>query len=317
MTTDEPAAGLILSGDEVELSASDLGRPPVLSGVIEELAGDSVFLRLRGVLRAIPLKDVRQLRFSRPAGYDEGLRLVQKGEWRVATEHLTAALAVESRPWVLREIRAELAGCHRSLRAWEACIEEVEEIMDTDPDSRHVLMLPLIWDERLAVTERYVAAVAELQAKSAVRRLSAASALLSDPQHGAAAEAVLFDLRKNGRGGVVRIAELQLWRVKLGQRESLRMSDVEQWQERLGEFSRSMRGPGEFLCGRAFRQLGDLDRSAASLLWMPFAAPLDPASCRAALTEAAEVLEESGRTEDARRIRMKLAADNSAPAASR
>lgn len=178
-----------------------------------------------------------------------------------------------------------------------------------------MLMLPLVWDERLAAKERYAAAVSELQARSAVRRLSAASALLSDDQHGAAAEAALLDLRKNGRGGVVRIAELQLWRVKLGQREALRVSDVEQWQERLGEFSRSMRGPGEFLSGRAFRKLGDSDRAAASLLWMPFAAPLDPASCRAALTEAAEVLEESGRAEDARRIRAKLAAEFPVPAA--
>ena len=315
LTADEPAAGTVFSGDEVELSAPDLGRPPVLTGVIEELAGESVFLRSRGVLRAIPLRDVRQLRFSRPAGYDEGLRRVQVGEWRGAAEHLTAALAVESRPWVLREIRAELASCHRSLRAWEACIREVTEILDTDPDSRHVLMLPLVWDERLDVAERYVAAMEELQAKSPARRLAAASALLSDQKHGSAAEAVLLDLRRHGRGGVVRIAELQLWRVKLGQRESLRITDVDQWQERLGEFSRAMRGPGEFLSGRAFRQLGDLDRAAASLLWMPLAAPLDPGSCRAALTEAAAVLEESGRTDDARRIRARLAAEHSAATA--
>jgi hypothetical protein len=310
---DEIPPQLTLGGDEVELATEEPYRPQVLSGVIEELAGESVFLRTRGTLRSVPLRDVRQLRFSRPAGYDEGLLRLAADDWRGAVEHLTAALAVESRPWVLREIRAEIASCRRSLAEWELCVREVEEILSTDPDSRHVLCLPLVWDERLPAAERYPGRPEELAEKSAARRLTAASSLLSDPQHAAAAEAALRDLRRNGRGGLVRAAELQLWRMQLAQRDKLRLSDVEQWQERLGEFSRAFRGPGELLSGRAFRLLGDADRAAASLLWMPLAAPLDPATRRAALQEAAEVLEESGRTADAAIVRARLLPPASAP----
>jgi tetratricopeptide (TPR) repeat protein len=299
---DESVPPVSVGGDEVELAAPLLGRPQVLTGVIDELAGESVLLRSRGVLRPVPLRDVRQLRFTHPAGYDEGLRQMRSGEWRAAIVGLTSALAVESRPWVLREIRAELATCRRNLGEWEAGIREVEEILATDPDSRHVLQLPLVWDERLPAEQRYPAKMSELQDQSAARRLTAGSALLFDADHHDAAAATLLQLRKNGRGGLVRMAELQLWRVKFADRETLRVSDVEQLQERIGEFSRAMRGPGEFLCGRAYRQLGDYDRAAACLLWMPFAAPLDPATRRAALREAAEVLEESGRPADARRI---------------
>lgn len=310
---DEVQPPLTLGADEVELAAEEPYRPQVLAGTIEELAGESVFLRTRGTLRSVPLRDVRQLRFSRPDGYDEGLLRLAADDWRGAVEHLTAALALESRPWVLREIRAEIASCRRSLAEWELCVREVEEILATDPDSRHVLRLPLVWDERLPVPERYPERPDELTEKSPARRLTAASALLSNPQHAAAAEAALRDLRRNGRGGLVRAAELQLWRVLLAQPQKLRLSDVEQWQERLGEFSRAFRGPGELLSGRAFRLLGDADRAAASLLWMPLAAPLDPATRRAALQEAAEVLEESGRTTDAAVIRARLLPPENVP----
>ncbi|MGV2340774.1 MAG UNVERIFIED_CONTAM: hypothetical protein LVR18_44595 [Planctomycetaceae bacterium] len=59
----------------------------------------------------------------------------------------------------------------------------------------------------------------------------------------------------------MRIAELQLWRVTIAQRDTLQISDVERLQERSREFSRAMRGAGEYLCGRAYRQLGDSDRA--------------------------------------------------------
>ncbi|MFM7056507.1 MAG: tetratricopeptide repeat protein [Planctomycetota bacterium] len=302
IAADEPVPPVLAGGDEVELAAPLLGRPQILTGVISELAGESVLLRTRGVLRPVPLRDVRQLRFTHPAGYAEGLRQIQAGDWRDAIVSLTSALALESRPWVLREIRAELAACRRSLGEWEAGIREVEEILATDPDSRHVLQLPLVWDERLPADKRYPGKLEELQEPSASRRLTAATALLIGTPHSDMAAAALLDLRRNGRGGLVRMAELQLWRVTIARRETLRVSDVERLQERIGEFSRAMRGPGEFLCGRAWRQLGDADRAAACLLWMPLAAPLDPATCTAALREAAEVLEESGRPEAARRI---------------
>jgi tetratricopeptide (TPR) repeat protein len=227
---------------------------------------------------------------------------MRASEWQSAIVHLTAALAVESRPWVLREIRAELAACRRNLGEWEAGIREVEEILATDPDSRHVLQLPLVWDERLDADKRYPGKEEELEDSSAARRLTAASALLINTPHSDAAAAALLSLRRNGRGGLVRMAELQLWRVTISRRETLRVSDVEHLQERIGEFSRAMRGPGEFLCGRAWRQLGDVDRAAASLLWMPLAAPLDPATSTAALREAAAVLQESGRPDAAKRI---------------
>ncbi|MGV2340775.1 MAG UNVERIFIED_CONTAM: hypothetical protein LVR18_44600 [Planctomycetaceae bacterium] len=87
---------------------------------------------------------------------------------------------MESRPWVMREIRAELAACRRNLGEWEAGIREVEEILATDPDSRHVLQLPLVWDERLPAEQRYPGGIEELQEMSVARRLTAGSALLFD-----------------------------------------------------------------------------------------------------------------------------------------
>jgi hypothetical protein len=45
---DEPVPPLVAGGDEIELSPPLLGRPEVLRGTIDELAGESVMLRTRG-----------------------------------------------------------------------------------------------------------------------------------------------------------------------------------------------------------------------------------------------------------------------------
>ncbi len=296
-TAPEPPA---VSVDQVELRPVGLRRAKVLSGVIEDVIAESaVIRRTAGAPDVVPLRDVATLRFQKPVDYEAGLKLLQNYRWSEALPLITKALDEEQRPWVIREIRAARAEIFRAQRRYDDCIREVEQILDSDPDTRHLLLLPLVWDERLEESARYIGRAEDLQSDSECRRLVTATALLHESAHQQQAEAVLRDLKRNGRGSMGAIVELQLWRLSLLTTGAIRELAVEQWQVRLREFQRELRGPGEWICGRALMVLNDYDRALTALLWMPLVAPLDPASTAAAIQDAVVAAKQAGRPGEA------------------
>jgi tetratricopeptide (TPR) repeat protein len=296
-TAPEPPA---VSVDQVELRPVGLRRAKVLSGVIEDVIAESVVIRrTAGAPDVVPLRDVATLRFQKPVDYEAGLKLLQNYRWSEALPLITKALDEEQRPWVIREIRAARAEIFRAQRRYDDCIREVEQILDSDPDTRHLLLLPLVWDERLEESARYIGRAEDLQSDSECRRLVTATALLHESAHQQQAEAVLRDLKRNGRGSMGAIVELQLWRLSLLTTGAIRELAVEQWQVRLREFQRELRGPGEWICGRALMVLNDYDRALTALLWMPLVAPLDPASTAAAIQDAVVAAKQAGRPGEA------------------
>ena len=163
-------------------------------------------------------------------------------------------------------------------------------------------MLPLVWDERSPEHQRFAGRVVDLASDSVARQLVAATSLLHLDSHQQQAEAVLRSLKRNGRGSMGAVVEMQLWRLQLLRPGELRILAVEQWQERLKEFRRELRAPGEFLVGRALTELHEYDRAIPAFLWMPLLAPLDPATTAAALGEAAEAAKHAGRNSEANRL---------------
>lgn len=302
---DEVVSALpVVTVDQLELKTRGLGRSKKLAGVIEDLAAEAVvFRRNSGTPEVIPLKDIAAIRFQKSAEYEAGLKQLEAFAWSDAVVPLTQALAAEQRPWVIREIRSAIAESDRALGRYEDGIRMVEEILESDPDSRHILMLPLVWDERIPEQQRYAGQVRDLASESEVRRLVAATSLLHrdlQPQ----AEAVLRSLKRNSRGSMGAIVEMQLWRLQLLRPGELKRLAVEQWQSRLKEFRRELRAPGEFLVGRALAELHEYDRAIPAFLWMPSLAPLDPATTAAALGGAAEAAKHAGRNSEAEALQL-------------
>lgn len=291
------------SSDVLELRVSAGVRARSLVGLVEDLSGDSVVFRgVDGGVQVLRLSQLRVIRFARSEVWEEGLVLSRGRRWLEAIPKLREALSRESRPWALREIRGELAICQRAVGQRLECIATVEEILESDSETRHLVSLPLIWDERVSDEQGVRAVVGELGEKSLARQLVAASVLLGDESTRQVAEAALRSLRRSGRGNVGVLAELQLWRLRLleGGPEAL---EAESWQRRAEELRGVERGVAELQIGRALVRLSEDDRAAVSLLWMPLTAPLDPWHCRRALRDAVEVLERSGRPEDGLRLR--------------
>lgn len=291
------------SGDQVILKAKGAARPKILQGAIGDIKGHSVVLRLNnGQVEVVILRDVQRLEFAKPESYETGLRAMQQRKWGDAMKAFAEAQREESRPWVRREILSSVAACYRARREFTECLKAVEQILADDPSSRHVLCLPLVWDERLPENQRYVADVSQLRSKSLAEQLTAASALLCSEEHRRQATATIQKVRKEGDLTMSQLAELQLWRLRLIEPEKLAVLEVEEWQRRLKELDRKVRSPGEFIAGRALMQLHENDRAIVSLLWMPLMEPWDPPTTAASLTDALTLFDQSGRSIEGQRL---------------
>ena len=301
---DEVVSALpVATVDQLDLKKQGLGREKKLAGVIEDLVAESVvFRRNSGTPEVISLKDIAAIRFQKSPEYESGLKHLGAFAWSEALAPLTQALSMEQRPWVIREIRASIAEGYRALGRYEDGIRMVEQILESDPDSRHLLMLPLVWDERIPEKQRYAGRAVDLASKSVARQLVAAASLLHLDSHQQQSEAVLRSLKRNGRGSMGAVVEMQLWRLQLLRPGELRILAIEQWQGRLNEFRRELRAPGEFLAGRALTELHEYDRAIPSFLWMPLLAPMDPATTAAALGGAAQASKLAGRNSEASRL---------------
>lgn len=290
--------------DQVVVRSGPTHRLRTYSGIIEDISGQSVVLRRSGgTVVILRLREVTALRFPRSRAFDDGLSHVSQGRWADALSSLRSAEETEPRRWVVREIRAARAQAERANRDFEGALRTVESILEDDPETRHVTELPLVWDERLPADDRMVLNVADLESPSQARKLTAASSLLHDPNHQAAAATVLRTL-KTARGTLKDLAEAQLWRLQLvpsteSVRNTLKEAEIRQWMQHVRFLDRRTRSGPEFLIGRGLRMIYDDDLAAISLLWMPLMEPLDPWTTQSSLKEALEALESSGRHQEA------------------
>ncbi len=293
--------------DQIVMRDGTSQRTKVIPGVIEDLAGHSVVFRRGGnAVEVFKLRDIESLQFGKTASFDEGLRQIQDHEWLLAIASLRIAETTEPRAWVVREIQASLAEALRAAGKFDECTEVVERIFDADPNTRHLNLLPLVWDERLPPEHRVKVKPEDLKSPSLLRQFVAASALLQDPAHESTAAAVLQTLKTGPRAALQELAEAQLWRLRLLHPETIRATETALWMQRVRDFDRRQRSGPDFVIGRALLAVHDYDNASTSLLWMPLVAPLDPPTTVACTKEAITALKQSGRVAEAEQLQRDL-----------
>ncbi|MCA9008796.1 MAG: hypothetical protein KDB01_03570 [Planctomycetaceae bacterium] len=313
LAQEPPSVLPLATTDRIVIRDGALQRTRAIPGVIEDLAGQSVVLRRGGnAVEVFKLHEIESIQFVKSAAYDEGLRQLQQQEWLPAIAALKIAESAEPRAWVVREIQASLAEALRAAGDFEKCIELVEKIYESDPNTRHLNTLPLVWDERLPPQHRFVGKPLDLKSPSLLRQLVAASALLQDPAHEDAAAGVLQTLKTGPRAAIQQLAEAQLWRLRLLHPETIRATETALWMQRVRDFDKRQRSGPEFIIGRVLLAAHDYDNASTSLLWMPLVAPLDPPTTAACTKEAIIALKQSGRIEEAAQLQL-LAEPQSIP----
>jgi tetratricopeptide (TPR) repeat protein len=310
---DEESRLPLVTDDRVVVRSEGGYRPKTISCVIEDIAGQKIVVRRSGsTVNVIRLQDVVSVQFRKSEEFNDGLKKLQERDWKTALTSLQTAATTENRNWARREINAHLAQAYRALGEFEGCLATVEKIVQDDPDTRHVVELPLVWDERLPATNRIQLAAADLKSPSEVRRLTAASALLHDSSQETAAVAVLKDLEKSSTGVLLELVRAQLWRLRLLHPDQLREAEVSSWSQSVRQLDRRTRSGPEFIIGRALLATHDYDNAATSLLWMPLLEPLDPPTTNASLQDAITALELSGRQSEADKLRSEYPRANDA-----
>jgi len=288
-------------GDRVTIVDERTGRARVLSGRVEDLTGSRLTLRSNrdGRTDVVRLPDVARIDFLKSAEFEQGLSLLQSGDNEAARRALSSALDDEQRPWVRREIRAVLARNAMRLRERRDAITQIQAVFADDADTRHLSLLPLVWDERLPAEQRLTTDAAWLNSDSPVEQLASASALLADTRHRSAAIRVLEDLKHHRNGSLSALADAQLWRLRLLEESTLKNADVNSWQRRIPMLPAELRPGPQYVLARALRLRHDYDGASRAFLWMPLMAPVDPDLTARSLTEAVECLRLAGRPEEA------------------
>ncbi len=293
--------------DQIVMRDGNSRRTKIIPGVIEDLAGHSVVFRRGGnAVEVFKLREIESIQFGKSGSFDEGLRQIREHEWLRAIASLKIAEMTEPRAWVVREIQASLAEALRAAGKFDECTQVVERIYEIDPTTRHLNMLPLVWDERLPPEHRVSVKQEDLKSPSLLRQLVAASALLQDPARESAAASVLQALKTGPRAGLQQLAEAQLWRLRLLHPETIRASETALWMQRVRDFDRRQRSGPDFVIGRALLAVHDYDNASPSLLWMPLVAPLDPPTTAACTNEAINALKQSGRVAEAEQLQRSL-----------
>jgi len=304
LCADETSRLPLVTDDRVVVRSEGGNRTKTISCVIEDIAGQNIVVRRSGsTVNVIRLQEVVSVQFRKSEDFNEGLKKLRARDWKTALTSLQTAVTTENRNWARREINAHLAQAYRALGEFEGCLATVEKIVQDDPDTRHVVELPLVWDERLPVKHRIQLAAADLKSPSEVRRLTAASALLHESSQEAIAVAVLKDLEQSATGVLRELVRAQLWRLRLLHPDQLREAEVSSWSQNVRQLDRRTRSGPEFIIGRALLATHDYDNAATSLLWMPLLEPLDPPTTNASLQEAITALELSGRQSEADKLR--------------
>ncbi|MFO0999753.1 MAG: hypothetical protein U0936_05405 [Planctomycetaceae bacterium] len=301
---DEESRLPLVTDDRVVVRSEGGYRPKTISCIIEDITGQNIVVRRSGsTVNVIRLPDVVSVQFRKSEEFNEGLKKLREHDWKKALASLQSAVTTENRNWARREINAHLAQAYRALGEFGGCLATVEKIVQDDPDTRHVVELPLVWDERLPPEHRIQLGAADLRSPSVARRLTAASALLHDSSQEAAAVVVLKDLEKSATGVLLELVRAQLWRLRLLHPDQLREAEVSSWSQSVRQLDRRTRSGPEFIIGRALLATHDYDNAATSLLWMPLLEPLDPPTTNASLQDAIKALELSGRQTEADKLR--------------
>ena len=248
-----------------------------------------------------PASQVVTVKTRRMPPHNRGLDHLKAGKFPQAEAELSQALNEEPRRWVRREIRADLIRCCLQQCEYGKAGNHFRRLYDEDPETRHVRLIPLVWDNVAVNEESIVIAAAWLQDKKSVMRLIGASLLLDDRNYGEAAKDTLRALAKEPGKRVRLLAGWQERRLKLrnGEVTDLEMARLETLVE---ELETDLRPGPWYLVGRAHVIRQEFDLASAAFLRLPISHNTDHPMTPRAMFNAARALEQIGFRNQSRRL---------------
>ena len=272
-----------------------------MSGYIEDYTGREVSLRLKASepVRHYPRADVIEVTTEYTPHHDRGRKLFATGKIAEARGEFTAALNDEDRPWVRREILANLVRCALWNGDYAGAVSRFIPIVQSDAESFHYGLAPLSWTDDQPVENLKIDAKEWIGPKAnPLSRLIGASWLLSVADGTVEAQTVLKKLARDPDVRIQRLAQMQLWRIKLKGSSQLDPDEITGWEKFVEDLSVELRGGAYFVIGQAWKQRKEHEKGARAFLWLPLVYDADRWLSSRACFEAADLLSIAGdRTE--------------------
>ena len=262
------------------------------AGTILEYTGKELRLEvLGGRVEIIPAERIVEIRTAKSDAHKQAEQLLADDRLDSALGAFKQAKQQEQRPWMVRQISAQLVGCYLEQNAIEQAGDEFLSIVASDPETFHIDVIPLPW--RL----QPISPVVETKARVWIQRekqplavLLGASWLFGSADRSTALQ-TLQKLASSSDRTVSLLAEAQLWRTKL---VTANENDVLRWQEIWERFPDSLRPTATFILAESYARVNRPETSAAYYLQLPILAPQQRGAAADGLLFAGKQLEKIG-----------------------
>ena len=268
-----------------------------MSGYIEDYTGREITFKtkLNEALRRYPRQDVIEVVTQYTPRHEQGKKSFASGRISEARQELAAALDEEDRPWVRREILAIQVKCFLWSGDYYSAVSRFQPIVRSDPETFHYGLIPLNWTEDLPADNlRFDARAWISPNESLLNRLIGASWLLTVGDGAAESEQTLKRLARESDVRIQRLAQMQLWRLRLKREAQVDPEEITRWERFIEELPIELRGGSYFVVGQAWRNRQEHEKAARALLWLPFVFDADRWLSGRACFEAAESLNDAG-----------------------
>jgi tetratricopeptide (TPR) repeat protein len=263
-------------------------------GTILDYTGSELKLQTAlGTEETIPAARIVEIATTWPAAYDAGRAARAEGQLDQAIAALRQAKRDERRPWAVRQIMAELAGCYLEAGRIDNAGDEFLALAASDPATRHIDVLPIAWRAAppdAALESRAAAWLAT--SGSPLSQLLGASWLLPTSKRGEAT-AVLEQLSRSGDPRIAGLATIQLWRTRL---IAATPAEAARWQAQLEAMPPEVQAAGWYILGEVLARHNEPELASLAYLKPPLLYRQQRLLAADCLLAAGRQLEKLGRT---------------------
>jgi tetratricopeptide (TPR) repeat protein len=274
------------------------GSPRRITGTITEYTGRELMIRTAsGRETMLPADRVEEVTTEYTAKQNEADDFMAQRQIEKALAAYQQALREETRPWVKREILAQITWCLREQDQPDKAAAAFGLIVQSDPATQYFDAIPLAWRPQApgAGMERFAQSAIADKAEPVARLIAASWLISGTAQQRTDALAALEELASDREVRIAQLAEAQIWRTQL---VTAGQSEMYRWQSAVERMPPSLRaGPCYLLAGLQAR-LGQHEQASLTFMRVPILHPQERLLAAEALLAAADSLERAGKVQE-------------------
>ena len=283
--------------DEVTIKTAPGNGRLTVPGEIVDYTGKQLTLRTGKSRKETTYQatDVIDVRATQLPDHSQGLKLLAEGRAANAELLFEKAYSSEPRIWMRREILALLVQCALRRNEWSIAGSRYLRLHQADPDTRHINLIPLVWDNSSLDVSARVAATDWLKDLNPAAKLLGASALLFDARTTASCEAILRELVRQPGERIRTLAQWQLWRLRVYSDQSeITDNELRHWTESISKLEPPLKPGAYYVLAQGHLQRQEFDLAAATFLRIAFGHPSEHPLTSQSLLDAALALRKTG-----------------------